>query len=617
MTNKIRLNNILDTFLLRYTNLIIIGFLILIFVSVSSTMYFKNITPDEFGETGAGITILKNNDWGFRTGRMAPPLSFYLSAIPLAFFDLPNSIWDLKYEYFRGNYILNSEKGEQILFWIRFPFILLSLLLAFYVFKWAKELYGLKAGFLALLLYSFNPIMLAFSNIANQDLIATTFMFIAIYYFWRFVSNPTKLGLIISAITFGLAQLSKFTSLILIPIFIILSLIVIYKNKNVKSPLNFPFINNFSDRKKSFFILSFSLLIIFFISFLMLWASYGFEVKTLSESIPKLQEQQVYNRLNEVLPENNFIKNLSFSIIKNIPIPLSSYIYNLRVQYEFISHGFSSFFMGKYFIEGLSYFYIVAFIIKSPIPLLILILLSIILFKKVKSKDLIGEYFLIIFIASYFIYWSFISNLSAVMRHILPTFPFIFVFVSKVANINFKKFRWRYYFRIFIGLLIIWYILSSVLIYPSYIAYFNEFVGGPNNGYKYMVDSHLDWGQDLKGLKKYMDKNNINNIKLSYFGAGSVGYYNISYTYLPSPTNLSSYSKPPEGYPMNLSFFKPPKGYVEKCGYTEGLLAVSATNLQGLYLENRSCYNWLKEYEANYKIGYSIFIYNIPSNQTY
>ena len=91
----------------------------------------------------------------------------------------------------------------------------------------------------------------------------------------------------------------------------------------------------------------------------------------------------------------------------------------------------------------------------------------------------------------------------------LPTFPFIFVFVSKIVNLKFKNLNLRYYFKIFIILLIIWYVLSSILIYPHYLAYFNEFVGGPNNGYKYMVDSNLDWGQDLKGLKQYMAKNDI------------------------------------------------------------------------------------------------------------
>jgi len=571
--------------LIKYEKLIVIFFLAFIFISVSSTMYFKNITPDELGETGAGITMLKNHEWVFRTGRMAPPLPFYLEAIPLSFFKFNESIWSLDYDLQRGIDIIYSEKGEQILYWIRFPFILLSLLLAFFVYKWAKELYGIKAGFLALLLYSFNPMILATSNISNQDIIATTFTFIAFYYFWRYIKYPTKSSLIISGITFGLAILSKFTTLILIPLFILIGLFVIYQ------------------KKIKFSKMIFSLFIIFLIGFLMLWGSYGFETKTLSESIPESRYDRVYDKLNEILPENEFIKSKAFYIIENIPIPLSSYFYNVGVLHEFISHGFSSFFMGKYFIEGLSYFYIVSFIIKSPIPLLILILLSIIFFNKTKSKDLIGEYFLIIFVASYFIYWSFIGNLSAVFRHMLPTFPFIFVFVSKIVNLKFKNLNLRYYFKIFIILLIIWYVLSSILIYPHYLAYFNEFVGGPNNGYKYMVDSNLDWGQDLKGLKQYMAKNDIEHIKLSYFGAGSVEYYNISYTYLPSP--------------LNVSFFKPPEGYVEECGYTEGLLAVSATNLQGLYLENRSCYNWLKEYEPINKIGYSIFIYDLPSNQTY
>ena len=130
--------------------------------------------------------------------------------------------------------------------------------------------------------------------------------------------------------------------------------------------------------------------------------------------------------------------------------------------------------------------------------------------------------------------------------------------------------------------LAILYISASVFIWPSPIAYFNEIVGGPDNGYNYLVDSNLDWGQDLKGLKTYMEENEIEKIKLSYFGRDLPERYKIEYE------NLD-------------------------CNYTKGIMAVSASHIQGIGLENKECYSWLKNYEPIEKIGYSIFIYNIPN----
>ena len=133
---------------------------------------------------------------------------------------------------------------------------------------------------------------------------------------------------------------------------------------------------------------------------------------------------------------------------------------------------------------------------------------------------------------------------------------------------------------------------ASSLIHPHYLAYFNELVGGPGRGYRYMVDSNLDWGQDLKGLKKYMDRNGISKIRLSYFGSDSPSRYGIAYDWLPS------FVLPiPDNQAPDLS--------------TKGWIAISATNLQGVYLKNRDLFATFRSREPVAVIGYSIFVYKI------
>jgi len=151
------------------------------------------------------------------------------------------------------------------------------------------------------------------------------------------------------------------------------------------------------------------------------------------------------------------------------------------------------------------------------------------------------------------------------------------------------------------GVLAAWYIYSSTAIFPHYLAYFNELAGGPDNGYKYLVDSNLDWGQDLKGLKRYMEAHGIERVWLSYFGTARPEYYGITYDYLPSYVIWN-----PEHVWEEVFRFDtlPP---------LRGTVAISATNLQGVYFPagKTDYFAFYRRQTPIAKIGYSIFIYRV------
>ena len=100
-----------------------------------------------------------------------------------------------------------------------------------------------------------------------------------------------------------------------------------------------------------------------------------------------------------------------------------------------------------------------------------------------------------------------------------------------------------------------------------------------------------------------MENEKISKIKLSYFGSGDASFYGIDYDYLPS-IGL----KPSE--PQGKWWYE--KGYQENCEPVHGTIAISATNLQGMLFANHNCFDWLKKYKPVERIGYSIFVYNIP-----
>jgi hypothetical protein len=261
--------------------------------------------------------------------------------------------------------------------------------------------------------------------------------------------------------------------------------------------------------------------------------------------------------------------------------------------------GNPSFLMGMNSYQGWWFFYLVAFAIKTPIPLIILLLLSFMEYKKNHHGDLLNQFFLIVPVFVYFLFFS--AKLFCVgLRYILPIYPFLFVHASIVAGIQFQRMRVATY--VLIAVLCCWHMASSIGVYPHYLAYFNEAVGGPDKGYNYLVDSNLDWGQDLKGLGIYMKKKGIQKVHLSYFGTADPRYYGINYEWMPS------YYLPEDHYDgdnRRRNFAFP----------DSGIVAISATNLQNVFFGNATYFNLLKRYDPIDKIGYSIFIYDLDQQK--
>ena len=190
------------------------------------------------------------------------------------------------------------------------------------------------------------------------------------------------------------------------------------------------------------------------------------------------------------------------------------------------------------------------------------------------------------------------------LRYILPIYPFLIVFAASVVA---SKLYNRKVVKISVLSLVCLYIISSLSIYPHYLSYFNEFVGGSKNGYKYLVDSNLDWGQDLKGLKVYMDRKKIDKIKLGYFGSADADYYGINYAYLPS---VGLQPKKPGQY----WWYEIDDNHKYDPGPQKGIIAISATLLASPgWLRSKffDTYKWLRGKEPDDQIGHSILIYNL------
>ncbi len=596
-------------------------------------------TTDEVAHIPAGYSYIKYFD--YRLNPEHPPLIKAWDALPLLFvkdlkFPLDkicwtidtNGQWECGWEFI---YRLGNN-ADQILLLTRIPVLILALILGLFIYRFARELWGWKVGLICLFFYCLSPNILAHSRLVTTDLGAMATFFFAIYYFYKFIKKPQGWYLWASGIFFGIAQLAKFSNILLVVYMMLLIFVLLFVWRPT-SPITFLGYNKF---KRAWlgrlWMFSISFILICAIGFSLVGAVYA--VFTSNMPVAKIH-QTIDGSLQQDDNLSIQVKNVLHKMSdNNILRPYAYYGLGLRMVFARVSGGNTTYFLGQTSNQSWWYFYPVSFLIKTTLVLQILMWLSLIIlafciFKRAKKDreqlDVQGRWnrvwtgfvkiandYLFFFIAItcmlMFMMVGVLGNLNIGLRHILGLWPFMIMLCgwgfSKICLIPFskeslmredkgndqcfisKKFKIP---RIIFGVvLVLWCIIVQIQIWPYYLSYYNEMVGGYKNGYKYSVDSNTDWGQDLKRLAKFVDDNNIEKIKVDYFG-GSVPAYYLGDK---QETWRSSF------------------------GETTGWLAVSATYYQNSKYYARvnfeKDYSWIDKYVPVENIGGSILVFHIP-----
>ncbi|MFC1838820.1 glycosyltransferase family 39 protein [Thermodesulfobacteriota bacterium] len=424
--------------------------------------------------------------------------------------------WTLGYAFMYDNW----EEYIHLFRYGRCAIIFFGCVLGYLIFKFGSELYGRAGGLFSLLLYVLNPNILAHSGLATIDIGASCIILLSIYCFWKYLKRRDIYSLVFTGIALGLAQLSKFTALLLYPIFFII-VSVIAANRVLTAGNNRYASNGATNKEKSTLPIMIDigwLSLIFIISILVINAGYLF-----SGTFTALGD---YHFLSQNL---NTISSLLFEAFP-VPVPYD-YLTGFDSQLA-ISEGnnpfYSSYLMGEHSLTGWWYYYFIAFLVKSPPALLIVIPLAIYFHITTRSSDnLHARLCLWIPIACYILYFSLFSHIYIGIRFLFPVFPLVFIAAGIIGGSSLLT---RKRIKYFIAAVILSCIVSVVFSYPNYISYFNIFSGGSSRGHEWLIDSNLDWGQDLPKLKEYMENNGIEDLKLGYFGRVDPELYDIKYT---------------------------------------------------------------------------------------
>jgi hypothetical protein len=313
---------------------------------------------------------------------------------------------------------------------------------------------------------------------------------------------------------------------------------------------------------------------------LIIWAFYGFRYSTVDELQPIHHEF-----LSPWSSELNRVGNLRPTIewAREHRLLPEAYLYGFT-QAVSQSQSRRAFLNGEYSLEGWWYFFPFCLVAKTPLSVFLLLGLSAVTLIMGRPPGIL--YRVMPLLALLVVYWAFAltSHLNIGHRHLLPTYPAMFVLAGGVIMQGRGERRSLVGLVVVLGIFV--FIAESLLIWPDYLAYFNAAAGGPKQGYRRLVDSSLDWGQDLPGLRRWLENQGLavqgdTQVYLSYFGTASPTYYGIRASRLPSWPFGNPITRDTSPVPM--------KG---------GVYCISATMLQQIC--SSAFGKWCKEFEHDY-----------------
>ncbi|WP_198000932.1 ArnT family glycosyltransferase [Gimesia fumaroli] len=445
--------------------------------------------------------------------------------------------------------------------WICIP---LSIMGGIVCYCWATDLYGSKSGILALTMWCFSPNVLTWGASITPDLGTTALGIIASYAMWKWLKTPEWFHAIFSGVFLGLALLSKTLWIFL---FIYWPLYWFFLKITSKNVTKSQWINQ-----------GVQLSIILMIGIYFVNLGYGFR----GTFKPLGQYHFISNTLtgntNHLENTHGLENRFRGGILEKVLIPVpEDYVLGIDLQKRDFELGKWSYLRGEHRLGGWWYYYIYAILIKVPLGYWLLFLLACFYtLKKLTEVSYRDDLFLILPAVIILVLISSQTGFTKYLRYALPCFPFVFIWMSKIAQLCGQQFQ--YSLTIYISMT--WAIVSSLTVYPHSMSYFNELIGGPSAGAKHLLDANIDWGQDLLELKKWCDQQPA----MEPFYADCFTFLNMN------DLGIQAKHPPSEASP--------------------GWYAISITQRYG----RGKRYKYLDQFEPVKKIGYSILIYHLTDS---
>lgn len=557
-----------------------------------------------------------------------PPLTRVISGLPVVFCD-PKYDWDYysmrpqdRSEWAMGAAFIAAngpEKTRWCFTLARCSLIPLLLLGGYFGYRLSREMYGDAAAFVFLALWCFSPLLLAWGATVCPDAVGAALGIVAVYTFRQWLHKPDWIHTAIAGVCVGLLPLTKLTWIIAIglwPLIWCLWTVPIYLTKADRCSLPLPPFRQLAAMLLlGLYVLNMGYL--FDGSFRPL-GKYVFISRLFSgQDMAEYQQQPT--------AANRFAGTWLGAIPLMLPADFVQGIDTQRLDFE---RGLPSYLRGQWADHGWWYYYLYALAVKVPLGTwcLVVLAIGITIFGRGYSASWRDEMLVLVPFVVILIVVSSQTGFSVHSRYILPALPFLFVWASKVGRVfEIRPFtRKRLVMAATIVLALTWSVSSSLAVYPHSLSYFNALAvilptpadatypspggktsilstiisAGPRNGPRHLLDSNIDWGQDLFYLEDWYESHpEARPIKVAYFG----GY----------PLDKSKIKS--DGYPPIGQNKEQIDGKTDTTtfGPLPGWYAVSVNEIYGRSQQ----YRYFLNFQPVAMAGYSLYIYHITPDE--
>lgn len=513
----------------------------------------KSLTYDELAYIPAGYSYVVTGD--LRLNPEQPPLMKELAGLAMLplhpRLPLQDSSWvragagvgNTQWNFGRAFLRMNPDRERLILF-ARLPVIFVTMLLVVGVFLLARDLYGPGAGLLAAALCAFDPNILAHGRLATTDLGLACFVLLAVWAYRRLTRSPSVVYGALAAVLLALALLAKFSGILLLALYPVWAVLLVLLPNGLSVPEGM--LRQWAARPRTR---------------RLIWSA-GVTAAVVAGAL------------------------VLVSLAYLAPGRVDRYFRDFLMVNVNVHPAYLTYFHGRFYDHHLWYYFLAAFLLKTPLALLLLLALRVVSQAVHREEGWADRALLFAPVAIWFLVISW-RAFQIGIRYVLPVYPFLFVYASGiVASPLFR----RRDVRLAVGALGVWLAASSLAAYPDYLPYFNAIAGGPAHGIEWLDDSNVDWGQDLVHLRRYLRAHDITDARITPMAAYDPALYGIPGEYVPPHTAVGLLSNP-----------DPPPG----------IYAVSVHLLNRAKLSPNLAVDPLKDLHPIAELGHTIWVFDL------
>jgi Dolichyl-phosphate-mannose-protein mannosyltransferase len=444
--------------------------------------------------------------------------------------------------------------------------LLIGVPLIFIVAGWLYRRKGLWAASAGAALITLSPTIITHISLATTDGCLALFVIATLAVISLYFQRPSRLKILWVSVLIGAAIASKYSGIVLLPTFALLLVLSRFSDKRVEK--------HFWSKQVAI------LMLVGILSFLFCWAFHGFEFIPIRQITKVGSPDESF--ATELFGETNLAQKVNqFRVASPLAGMAFQYLHNLE--------GHSAFLLGQHSDQGWWYYLPYVFGFKStPAELLLTAFLLLLLlggFRRPLKAFLAQDPFVqTLFVGSILFTLSMmLSHVDTGQRYLLPLYPLIVVLgIDRIWNLLGERRRVEVSLVVALIAVQAW---SSLSIAPLYLSYFNWFSGGAENGWRLLVDSNVDWGQDLPALRDKLNSLPNKHLAIAYFGSASpIGYGIEAGSILENPQD--------DGYDT---------------------LAISATYLQGVYLKSQNPFQKFLSMAPLARAGFSLFLFDLST----